>query len=211
VTLNKINGQNTNNAGSYDIFVAKYDQSGQRSWSVQKGSNGIDYLGGIVTTSDGVYVVGSSQGTNQWTDTPAKSHSHGFLCKYSLDGATLHYSRTYGSAWAEFYGITADSDGNVFVVGTASAQEASTMALGTTGGGLDVWVMKVNPTNGDLVWQAQLNSPNNGEDKGQQVEVRGSELYVSGITAGDLGDVGGAASGKRLFVLRLDVSTGALI
>ena len=50
-------------AGSYDIWLAKYDTSGTQQWIVQFGTSTSDYLNAMaVDSSDNVYIAGYTYG-----------------------------------------------------------------------------------------------------------------------------------------------------
>jgi len=54
---------NNTSAGSYDLFVVKYDSAGDQKWTKQLGTSSPDVARGIATdSSDNVYVTGYTEG-----------------------------------------------------------------------------------------------------------------------------------------------------
>ena len=111
------------NAGSEDLFVAKYDSGGIKQWTRQIGTAEEDIAIGITSDPSGnVYVTGYTGGS-------LDGYSNGenndiFIVKYD-SGGIKQWTQQLGSAEEDFgIGITLDSSGDVY-------------ATGFTGGGLD--------------------------------------------------------------------------
>ena len=73
------------NAGSGDIFLTKYNSSGDQQWIKQIGTSGDDKgLGVDVDSADGVYVTGYTSGA--FSGFINTGHKDVFLLKYDTDG-----------------------------------------------------------------------------------------------------------------------------
>ena len=107
------------NAGSNDLFVAKYNSAGIKQWTRQLGTSFSDGGNGITSDSSGnVYVTG---GTNGGLDGNTNAGSNDlFVVKYNSAGVK-QWTQQMGSAGDEIgNGITSDSLGNVYVTGYAT-------------------------------------------------------------------------------------------
>ena len=73
------------NAGSYDLFVVKYNSSGTRQWTKQLGTSGDDRANGVaVDSSDNIYVTGYTYGSLDGNTNAGSSDL--FLVKYNSSG-----------------------------------------------------------------------------------------------------------------------------
>ncbi|MBI3933798.1 MAG: hypothetical protein HY316_03845, partial [Acidobacteria bacterium] len=108
------------NSNRLDVFLRKYDASGNLQWSRQFSSIGTpqnDSAQAVVVSGGAVYIAGYTHGT-----LPGQNPQGGFdafVSKYDLNGAEL-WTRQFGTAGAEFPGgVTADG-GGVYLAGATS-------------------------------------------------------------------------------------------
>ncbi len=114
-------------AGDYDIWTIKYDSDGTKIWDKTIGGSDVDYGRGITTDSSGnIYVTGYTQSFGEGGDI--------WAIKYDSDGNQLWNKTIGGSSYDIGYGITADSSGNIYVVG-------DTRSFGE--GGSAIWTIKI--------------------------------------------------------------------
>ena len=116
---------NLSNAGNDDIFVAKYDASGNYLWAGRTGGTNSDIGYGIAVDGSGnVHVTGSFQGSNVDFDPGAGTANRSsagnhdiFIAKYDVSGNYLWANRVGGASIDDGYGITLDGSGNVYATG----------------------------------------------------------------------------------------------
>ena len=80
----KTNGgmDNNTNSGSYDIFLVKYNSSGEKQWTQQLGTSSDDSAEGVtVDSSDNIYVKGNTDGGMDGNTNSGKNDI--FLVKYN--------------------------------------------------------------------------------------------------------------------------------
>jgi gliding motility-associated-like protein len=153
------------NAGSYDAFILKFDNLGNRLWATYYGGSSNDDYGFSITTDNigNVFVVGDTYSYNfpvQNAGTFFQGTSAG-----SLDVFILKFDNAGNRLWATYYGgsgvdrgfsIATDNSGNVFVTGGTSStnfpvQNAGTFFQGSFGGSVDAYILKFDNA-GNRLW-----------------------------------------------------------
>ncbi|MBI2819728.1 MAG: SBBP repeat-containing protein [Acidobacteria bacterium] len=194
---------NQASAGGSDVFVRKYNASGNEQWTRQFGSTSDDVAWGLGVNATGVYVVGQSFGA-----LPGQTSAGGadaFMRKYDANGTELwtHQFGTFASEEAR--GIAADATA-VYVVGwTNGALPGQTSA-----GGQDAFVRKYDASGTEL-WTRQFGSESNfvsqRSDQGLGVALGFTGVYVVGHARGTFpGQV--SAGGFDAYVRKYDLSGG---
>ncbi|TWT31024.1 Beta-propeller repeat protein [Posidoniimonas corsicana] len=182
------------NAGSYDVFLSKFDSAGNLLWTEQLGSNASDEDWGV--TADrlgGVYVSGSTAGA---LGAENFGSYDGFVSKYDSDGKLLWTEQIGLSRIDQSFGVSSDGLGNVYISGFTFGSLG-----GANAGQTDAFVSKYDAS-GNRLWVQQLGTV--GLDESNSVSVDGlGNVYISGSTEGDLG--GMHAGGTRdVFLSKLD-------
>jgi hypothetical protein len=178
------------NAGSADAFVTKLDSNGiGLVYSTYLGGSGYDSGNAITLDASGnAYLVGYTNSTNFPTANPLQPQNAGsddaFVAKLSATGSTLLYS-TYlgGSSADEGYVIALDGAGNIYVGGNASSEDFPIEnAVQSTHVALsDVFLTKLNPAGGALLYSTFLGGNNNDICYGIGVDAQGN-AYIGGYT-----------------------------
>ena len=159
------------NQGYEDVFVRKYDASGNELWTRQFGTAAGDFARGICADSTGVYVAGTTEGPPPGE--PPSGWHYAFVHKYDFDGNEL-WIREFGSdqhAWAE--AICADSTG-IYVAGTADAFPGH-----TSYGYNDAFVRKYDASGNEL-WTSQFGTAD--PDGANAVCINSAGICVAGET-----------------------------
>ena len=104
------------NAGSYDVFLTKYDSDGDKKWTQQLGTSDKDYSNGVaIDSNNNVYITGGTEG-NLDGNTNA-GFFDAFLTKYDSDG-DKKWTKMLGSDKSEYSrGVAIDSNNNVYITG----------------------------------------------------------------------------------------------
>ena len=150
--------------GVPDIYIAKFDTSGNVVWAKQGGGEGWDDWGYAITTDDdgNVFVTGMFQDTAFFeTDTLiAEIDQFGsggrdiFIAKYNAAGDLLWVKQSKGTDWSQGWGIATDMEGNAYMTGyyTGPAYFDSITLPGTYNTYTsNVFVVKYN-ADGNVVW-----------------------------------------------------------
>jgi hypothetical protein len=180
-----IGSYNLNSAGNTDIFVVKFDVSGQLLWVIREGGIGEDRGFGIgLDVTGNVYVCGNfsasvSFGTNSNVSAGEKDI---MLLKYDNDGNLL-WSRTWGGIQTDVaQDIKVTQDHKVYITGhfeeTVDFQADTLTSYDTR----DMLLMRLD-TSGVVNWAQMAGGLSSDYGRHVTVAVDGS-LYVTGTSAG---------------------------
>jgi len=178
-------------AGQSDVFLLKYDPSGNLLFQETWGGTQNDYGSGIAVDGGGnVYVTGSTYGATSGVASV-------FLLKYDPSGNLL-FEKTWGGTQSDYgSGVAVDGAGNVYVTGYTYSSSAT---LGVP----NAFLLKYDPS-GTLLFQKTWGGLRG--DYGYGVAVDGSgNTYVSGYTY----SFGPNRQGVNVFLLRYDPSGNLL-
>ena len=146
-------------AGSDDIFLAKYDGSGNFQWAKRAGGTSSDIGYGVSASGNAVYITGYFSSTANF-NTPSAPGSNAitsvggtdiFLAKFDNTGAFQWAVRAGGSSQDIGYGV-AEAGNDVYITGyfRNTAGFSSNTSLATAGDN-DIFLAKYTST-GTFVW-----------------------------------------------------------
>jgi hypothetical protein len=177
-------GSDLISAGSYDIFLAKYDTNGNHLWSKGFGSTNIDFGHSVTVDSAGnVIATGTFYGVvNFGGDYLMSWNSTGmFIAKYDADGNHLwskSFSSTMEEGMSSSNSISADKSGNVVIMGYFHG----TINFGginlTSEGDKDIFLAKFN-ANGNHVWSKRFFSTDGADGYSVSADNSGN-VFVTG-------------------------------
>ena len=183
---------NLTSAGGYDIFVTKFDATGNFVWAKSMGGTGDDYGFGIAVDASNVYITGYFTGTADFDPSAATDNltsagfSDIFVCKLSLAGAYTWAVRMGSTTSETGYAIAVDASGNVYTTGsfqgTVDFDPSATTANLTSAGGKDIFVCKFSSA-GAYTWAKNMGGT--GDDSGNGIAVDASgNVYTTGYFNG---------------------------
>ncbi len=148
---------NLTNTGGTDMFIAKYDPSGNAAWAKNGNGTGNDYGYGVCTDAGGnALLTGKFQSvsltlgsTTLFNSDNSGSTSDMYAAKYDPSGNVLWSQCATGAMREAALGICTDAGGNAFVTGWFDSQYvvfgSDTM---NKAGGDDIFVAKLGPATG---------------------------------------------------------------
>lgn len=180
-TQGRLNGQansgdNESPAIGYtDIFVAKYDSSGNQQWTVQKGSMSSNTVGGIaIDSSNHIFVTGSTSGSLD--DNPYSGSTNGYLMSFSSSGSIRFIRQFSGSGAVMGSAISVDAQNVLYVTGSAVGNLVNL----TNAGNSDVF-LKAFDSSGVSQWTQLVGT--SSDDSGLAVSAGSpSGIFVAGYT-----------------------------
>lgn len=191
--------------GSKDIFVAKLEADGARSWFTFVGTAMQEACEAVAADDGGIYVTGS---TNAGVNI--------YVAKLSTTG-TLRWQRVITSTLGDLgagRAIAVDAAGHVIVVGDGVGNWAGLGApVNANAGSRDGFVAKLNGESGDVLWHTFVGSAS-ADDAAYGVALSGTpvgaEITVVGRSA-DWGTPVAPFNGTSdAFVARLSGNDGGL-
>ncbi|MDJ0897243.1 MAG: SBBP repeat-containing protein [Xenococcus sp. MO_188.B8] len=171
------------NAGSFDVWLAKYDSHGNQLWIEQFGNELVDLSYSInIDSNNNIYLSGHSGRVASEDDEESLLGQtlNPWITKYDNDGNRLWFQEFEDTGLSEAYDVVVDSNDNVYATG---------WTLGDLGGeneGLyDIWLAQLD-SDGNPVWKEQFGSEDYEFPWGIDIDSQGN-TYTTGWTLGDLG------------------------
>jgi hypothetical protein len=163
------------NAGPGDVFISKYDGTGNLQWTKQIGTNGDDDSNGV--SADGLgnvfisgQTTGSLGGPFGGCFNPG-AFRDAFISKYDAEGNLQWTKQLTTAEQDESHGVSADGLGNVYISGYTGGSVG-----GPNAGGWDAFISKYDAA-GNLEWSRQLGTAGVEESFG----VSADGLVVSDV------------------------------
>jgi hypothetical protein len=167
--------------GSWDMFVAKYDGSGNLLWARQAGGTNFALGAGIATDDSGhSLVIGIFNLTATFGDTTLTSVGGNdiFIAKYDANGNLLWVQQAGGPDSDFGSDITIDDSGNCLITGSFLATATFGDTTLTSAGAADIFIAKYDGS-GNLLWARQAGGTES--DTGWDIAKDGSgNLLVTG-------------------------------
>ena len=169
--------------GYDDIFIAKYDASGNLKWAKSAGGTS-DELGLSVgvDANENAYLTGYFASTSLAIGTTTLTNTGGndlFVAKYDSLGNALWAKSLGGSGNEQGSGIATDATGNSYITGSFSS---SSLTVGSTtltnNGGIDFLIAKYDPS-GNVLWAKGAVGSSNDGGNGIALDAHGNP-YVAG-------------------------------
>ena len=179
-------------SSNHDAFVTKLNTLGSALvYSTFFGGSSNDQATGIALAPSGnAYVTGVTSSTNLPTTFGAFDNFLGgsgdaFVVKLNATGSGMFYSTYLGGSDSDVgFGIALDASGQAYVTGYATSADFPVTSSAFDrffGGGVDVFVTKLNSSGSGLIYSTFLGG--SGFDVGFAIAVDGSgQAYVTGHT-----------------------------
>lgn len=211
--------------GQWDVFVAKYDPSGNALWAKKGGGSNHDHGLGIDTDENGNSVVtGYYQSTSAVFNGVTLTNSgnwESFVARFNTSG-TQTWAKKFGGAQYDYaYGAHVDKNREVFITGGFSATVAfGTYTMTSTNSAIeDLFIAKLD-TAGTVLWAMKAGAPANEYTWGNAISSdQFGGVYTTGSFEGtatfgtiSLSSAGGDETyGEDIFVCKIDqaaITTG---
>ena len=211
---------NANGPGIADMFIVKYDTSGNVVWAKFAGGSS-DVVGNsiAVDASGNSYVTGYfyspsiTLGSNTLTNADTSLSGDIFIVKYDASGNVVWAKSVGGSSDDEGMGITVDTGGNSYVTGYFYSPSitfgSNTLTnTDTSGNTSDVFIVKYDAS-GNAVWAKSGHG--SSPDLGNSIAVDASgNSYVTGYFQGTSITFGSTTltnlGGTNIFIVKYDAS-----
>lgn len=156
-------------AGMWDVFVAKMDTAGNWLWARRAGGSSYARVKGLaVDTYGNCYLSGYIYATATFGSTTLTSSgsSDTFVAKLDTSGSWLWAVRGGGSSHDFANGISIDSEGNLYIVGSFKQTVTFGSSTFTSSGDYDAFIAKLGPS-GNWLWATKAGGI--GTDTGEGI------------------------------------------
>jgi len=193
-TFGSFDGQSFN--GGSDIFISKYNITGERQWSSFQGSNKIEIASSVTVDSHGNHILaGYTYG--EFNNQTNAGYADNVIIKFNSSGSQL-WTRIFGSDQAEeIFDITTDSNDNIYVTGHTLGEFDGQVNSGST----DIFISKYDP-DGLRLWTKFIGNADAESGRGIALDAD-NNIYVGGFTDGEI-DGQTQIGGYDLFVTKLN-------
>jgi len=176
-----------------DVFLARYNSSGQLQWATYFGGPGNEVYGGIATdrygniyisgnttSYSGIATNGSYQNTSQGSDA--------FLAKFTPNGSLSWATYFGGDFTTAANGVSTDGSNNVYMAGYTTCPSGIATSNGyqrNIKGGQDAFIAEFNPL-GKMQWATYFGG--NGGDNSLDIATNpDAKIYITGWTTSSSG------------------------
>ena len=168
--------------GGNDVFLVKYDSSGNCTWAVRGGGNNNDYGNGMrVDPLNNIAVTGS------FFDTISFPPSASIISNGTKDGFVAYYNPQGNGLWARCMGglqsdkgidVDGDKDGNIYVTGFVNGISHFNSIIDTGSGGDEIFIAKYDNL-GNIIYADLAGSTSSDYGKGIDISEAGV-AYITG-------------------------------
>ncbi|MCX7743488.1 MAG: T9SS type A sorting domain-containing protein [Flavobacteriales bacterium] len=190
------------NYGSEDVWVVKLDHNGDTLWSKILGGSDFDRPSSIKALADGSCVIAGRTLSNNGFFVGNHGGYDGFVVRLDDNGNVL-WKKLYGGSEMDYlYDVIWTSDNHLLVCGETGSNDGD---LAGTGTGLS-WVMKLNASNGNILWSKTYVGPNGNfsdalENFYRILELHDGSGYVAaGYTVADFNNI----NGDDIYIHKID-------
>ncbi len=174
-------------AGSSDIFVAKYNSSGEFQWARRAGGLAGDFANAIsVDISGNSYVTGGFLGTADFEDTTfvSKGDDDLFIAKYNTASELEWIHHVGGTTTDHGTGIGLDGSNNAYICGALNSAYATfgDTTLNAAFEGSNIFLAKCN-SEGEFLWARLAGDRFHGNVQSLSADPSGN-FFITGYYAG---------------------------
>ena len=184
-------------AGSYDIFIIKFNSSGARQWATYYGGSSSEYGYSVTTDSnDNILITGETSSGFFPLQNPGGGTYYQGTFGGNIDAFIIKFNSSGIRQWATFYGgsdidygssITTDSNNNIFVTGETVSSNFPLQDPGggayfqnTISGTTESFILKFNSA-GQRRWATFYGG--NGIDRGSSITTdENNNVLITGWT-----------------------------
>lgn len=133
-----------------DYWGIKMDANGNKIWRRYFGGSHVDQGKDVLQTDDGGFLMAGISESSDFDISDARGANDYWVIKVSADGDKV-WEKSYGGIETDrAFSVIKATDGNYIIAGESRSIDAD--VTNPIGGG-DIWVVKFNGANGDIIWE----------------------------------------------------------
>ena len=200
-------------SGSEDMFLLKYDATGNLLWARKGGGTGHDFGLCLAAGSNFCYVAGTFENVANFSGTNLASAGGYdiFIAKYDGLGALQWIRSAGGAGHDQALGVAADNLGRCRVTGYFTSTNAMFGSVSLTNASLffsDAFVSNYDPA-GNLLWATRLGGTDSERGVAVATDVAGNSFVTGSFASTNLPSGAGSLTnrgGSDVFLAKLDLS-----
>ncbi|MDR4951478.1 T9SS type A sorting domain-containing protein [Chryseobacterium sp. ES2] len=194
------NGDLTQNFGSRDAWIIKFDFNGNIQWQKLLGGSQAELFHSIRETSDGGYILAGGSTSADGNLTSNNGFEDYWIVKLDSTG-DIEWQKSMGGSDRDIAkDILQTSDEGYIIAGTSYSNDGDVLG---NHGGADIWIIKTNSA-GNVQWQKSLGS--SSVEQVQSIQQTSDNGYIIGAATGNIadGDVTQIYGGSDYWIIKLD-------
>jgi hypothetical protein len=172
--------------GNFDMFIVKYDNTGNVIWAKSAGGTEYEIASSVTTDENGnIFVVGSFASSTINIDSFALINAGSgeydiFMVKYDNTGSVIWAYSSGGTNSDDATSVTSDGSGNIIMVGSFTSPfitfGSDTL---TNAGGSDMFIVKFDSSS-NVIWTYRAGGTTNIDEASSVTTDSYGNIYVAG-------------------------------
>jgi hypothetical protein len=188
--------------GASDVWIIKLDNNGDMMWQKTYGGTLGEGANSIIQTSDGNYMVAASTSSINGDLFGQANHGGSDCWLFKINGnGDILWQKTYGGSQGEGASGVFETPGGDYVFSSTTSSNDGNVS--GNHGYVDTWVVKINNTNGNIIWQRCFGGFDMDNGTIRDIDATGN-IVIVGYTFSKNGDIPASKGSEDLWVLRLD-------
>jgi uncharacterized protein YegL len=214
-TTNSIDKDVTKSDYSLDFWIVRLDPNdGSILWNKTIGGDSYNYgatsdwAESIIEASDGSFVIAGRTNSNSGLVTENKGKFDVWVIKLNSTDGSIIWQKTYGGSLDDYCeSIIETKDGMFVFAGYTLSNDGD---ISKNNGGLDLWIVKINSTDGSIVWEKAYGGDST-ELAYSLTEASNGNLLITGYAYSINGDITENKGDADSWLLKIDQNDGTII